>query len=208
MKKRGLRLFTLTPEGRIIRALTEGEKSFSELVKETGLSGRWLSVKLKQLLQLGVVKFSSEGYQANYEKLRSILGGSLKEIAWIAACEIVEKHPEVLSVLLYGSVAKGKTSEESDIDLLVVSEKPLDLSDDEYKISIKYGVVLEITSITLTEFLSMLHFKSSLIFGVLEGYEVLFDSVGIAALLKVYMKDISKDWSYNKDEEIWVKLRK
>ncbi|MDI6904222.1 MAG: nucleotidyltransferase domain-containing protein [Candidatus Bathyarchaeia archaeon] len=208
MRKKTLMLFAFTPEGRIVRALSSGEKSFSELVKATGLSERWLSIKLKQLLQLGVVKLSGKGYQVDHEKLQAILIPSLKETAWIAAYEIVEKHPQVLSVLLYGSVAKGKAHEESDVDLLVISENPLNLSNDEYEISMKYGVAFEITSVALIEFLAMLHFKSALLFGILEGYDVLFDRAGITALLKVFMKDIHKNWRYNKDEELWLKLRK
>jgi predicted nucleotidyltransferase len=208
MKKQVLKLFTLTPEGRIIQALSSGGKSFSELFRETGLSERWLSIKLKQLLRLGVVRISGNGYQIDRDKLHSILVASLREIAWIAAYEIVEKHSEVLGVLLYGSVAKGKTREESDIDLLVISENPLNLADDEYQISMKYGVAFEINSITLKEFIVMLNMESSLIFGILEGYDVLFDSAGIATLLKVFKKDIYKNWSYNPDEEIWLKLKK
>lgn len=208
MRKKVLKLFTLTPEGRIIQALSNGEKSFSELFRETGLSERWLSIKLKQLLRLGVVTISGNGYQIDRDKLHDILVASLKEIAWIAAYEIVENHPEVLGVLLYGSVAKGKTHEESDIDLLVISEDPLSLADEEYKISVKYGVAFEINSITIKEFIAMLNLESSLIFGILEGYDVLFDSAGIAQILKVFKKDIYKKWSYNPDEEIWMKLEK
>ena len=208
MKKKALKLFAFTPEGRIVRTLSRGEKSFSELVKATGLSERWLSIKLKKLLQLGVVKLSSKGYQVDHENLHAILNPSLKETAWIAAYEIVEKHPQVLSVLLYGSIAKGKAHEESDVDLLVISESPLNLSDDEYEISMKYGVAFEITSVALTEFLAILHFKSALLFGILEGYDVLFDRAGITTLLKVFMKEIYKKWRYNKDEGLWLKLRK
>jgi len=208
MKKKALKLFAFTPEGRIVRALSMGEKSFSELVKATGLSERWLSIKLKQLLQLGVVKLSGKGYQVDHENLHAILTPSLKETAWIAAYEIVEKYPQVLSVLLYGSVAKEKAHEESDVDLLVISENPLNLSDDEYEISVKYGVAFEITSVALTEFLAILHFKSALLFGILEGYDVLFDRAGITTLLKVFRKDIYKNWRYNRDEGLWLKLGK
>lgn len=208
MKKKMLKLCAFTPEGRIVRALSNGKNSFSELVKATGLSERWLSIKLKQLLQLDVVKLSSNGYQVDHEKLHALLAPSLKETAWIAAYEVVEKYPQVLSVLLYGSIAKGKVHEESDVDLLVISENPLDLTDDEYKISMKYRIAFEMTSVSLTEFLAVLHFKSALLFGILEGYDVLFDRAGIATLLKVFNKDIHKNWHYNKDEELWLKLRK
>jgi len=208
MTKKTLKLFTFTPEGKIVHTLSSGKKSFSELVKTTGLSERWLSIKLKQLLQLGVVKLSSNGYQVDNERLHAILIPSLKETAWIAAYEVVEKHPQVLSVLLYGSVAKGQVHEESDVDLLVISENPLDLVDDEYEISMKYGVAFEMTSVALTEFLAMLHFKSALLFGILEGYDVLFDRAGITTLLKVSKGEICKNWLYSKDEELWLKLEK
>ena len=59
IKGRVLKLFSLTPEGKIIRALSGGERSFPELFEGTGLSERWLSVKLKQLLSLGVVKLGA-----------------------------------------------------------------------------------------------------------------------------------------------------
>jgi len=208
MRKKTLKLSTFTPEGRIVRALSNGKQSFSELVKATGLSERWLSIKLKQLLQLDVIKLSSNGYEVDHERLHAVLVPSLKETAWIAAYEIVEKHPQVLSVLLYGSTAKGKVHEESDVDLLLISENPLNLTDDEYEISMKYEVAFQITSVDLTEFLAMLHFKSALLFGILEGYDVLFDRAGITTLLKVFNKDIHKNWQYNKDEKLWLKLRK
>jgi len=208
MKEKTLELFAFTPEGKIVHALSSGEKSFSELVKATALSERWLSIKLKRLLRLGVVKLDRNVYQVDHEKLHTLLIPSLKDDAWMAAYEIVERHPEVLSILLYGSIAKGNTHEESDIDLLVISESPLGLTSDEYEISIKRGVAFEITSMTLKEFLAMLHFKSSLLFGILEGYEVLFDRAGITTLLKVSKREICKNWLYKKDEELWLKLKK
>lgn len=208
MKKKTLELFAFTPEGKIVHALSSGEKSFSELVKATALSERWLSIKLKRLRRLGVVKLGDNVYRVDHEKLQTFLIPSLKEAAWMAAYEVVENHPEVLSVLLYGSMAKGNANEESDIDLLVISETALDLNDDEYEISIRLGVAFEITSMALKEFLAMLHLKSSLLFGILEGYEVLFDRAGITTLLKVSKREICRNWLYKKDEELWLKLKK
>lgn len=37
--------------------------------------------------------------------------------------EIIKKNPEILSIILYGSVAKGKDDNNSDIDLLIISRK-------------------------------------------------------------------------------------
>ncbi|MHA1578574.1 MAG: nucleotidyltransferase domain-containing protein [Candidatus Freyarchaeota archaeon] len=125
-----------------------------------------------------------------------------------AACEIVENHPQVLSVVLYGSVAKGEAGEESDVDLLVVSEEPLELSKDEYELSMKYGVAFEITTLPLTEFLAVLHLRSSLLFGILEGCDVLFDRSGVAAMLGVLAREIPRDWRYRRDEGVWLRLKR
>lgn len=39
--------------------------------------------------------------------------------------ELIEKNPEILSITLYGSVAKGEDDKKSDIDVLVISRKKI-----------------------------------------------------------------------------------
>ena len=203
-----LTLFQPSPEGKIIHALSSEEKSFSELVKITGLSERWLSLKLKELIFLGAVRHGDNRYRIDHERLHALLNPSLKDYAWMATYEIVKEHPQVLCVLLFGSVAKGKIHEESDVDLLVVAEEPLDLSQDEYEISMKFKVQFEIVTMDVREFLAILHLKSSLLFGILEKYVILFDRAGITTLLKTTMKEIKDAWHHNEDEELWLKTRK
>ncbi|HLD10962.1 MAG TPA: nucleotidyltransferase domain-containing protein [Candidatus Nanoarchaeia archaeon] len=41
--------------------------------------------------------------------------------------EIIESYPSVSSIVLFGSVAKGYDTSKSDIDLLVLSSKPLEI---------------------------------------------------------------------------------
>lgn len=203
-----LALFQPSPEGKIIHALSSGEKSFSELVKATGLSERWLSIKLKQLVFLGAVEHKDNGYRVDYERLHALLNPSLKDYAWMATFEIVKAHPQVLCVLLFGSVAKGKIGEESDIDLLVVAEEPIDLSRDEYEVSMKFKVPFEIVAMGVREFLATLHLKSSFLFGIIEKYVILFDRAGIATLLRSATKEIKDAWHHDEDEELWLKMRK
>jgi len=203
-----LTLFQPSPEGKIIYALSDVEKSFSELVKATGLSERWLSIKLKELIFLGAVKHEDNRYRVDYERLHALLTPSLKDFAWMATYEVVKEHPQVLCVLLFGGVAKGKIHEESDVDLLVVAEEPLDLSQDEYEVSMKFKVQFEIVAMDAKEFLAILHLKSSLLFGILEKYLILFDRAGIATLLRTAMKEIKDTWHYDEDEELWLKTRK
>ena len=200
-------LFRVSPEGKIIYALLNGEKSFSELVK-AGLSERWLSIKLKELIFLGVVKHQDSRYRVDPERLQALLKPMLKDYAWMATYEIVKEHPQVLCVLLFGSVAKGKIHDESDVDLLVVAEEPLDLSRDEYEISMKFKIQFEIFTMDVKEFLAILHLKSSFLFGILEKYEVLFDRAGITTLLRTTLKEIRDIWHYSEDEDLWLKTKK
>ncbi|HID91171.1 TPA: hypothetical protein EYP44_04345 [Candidatus Bathyarchaeota archaeon] len=157
---------------KIVGALTG--KHFSELVRVTGLSARWLSLKLKELMGLGVVRLRDNVYEVDHDKLRAFLAPSLREIAWMAAYELVKGHEEVLPSCSMGR-SQGMAGGESDVDLPIISEGPLELIDEEYDVSMKYGTAFEITSMTLRGFIAMLHLRSSLLFGLLEGYDVLFD---------------------------------
>ena len=57
---------------------------------------------------------------------------------------------EVISAVLYGSIAKEKEHEESDIDLLIITNKKL--KEPENNIKSKYGNNLHIMQLTLNKF--------------------------------------------------------
>ena len=55
-----MELVSLTPEGRIVLTLRHGKHTYSELKLETGLSDRWLAIKLGELEGEGVVEKSGK----------------------------------------------------------------------------------------------------------------------------------------------------
>lgn len=54
--------------------------------------------------------------------------------------ELTAKFPEISSIVLYGSCAAGKNNSKSDIDLLIVTRKPIKISDIKSEKSIKNEV--------------------------------------------------------------------
>lgn len=60
--------------------------------------------------------------------------------------EIVQKYPQTISILLYGSCAKGEDTTKSDIDILIISRKPIKIKPFKSEKNIKR----EITFITFT----------------------------------------------------------
>jgi len=117
-----------------IRALAADPlKSFSVrgLAVAAGLSPGAARISLDYMHKKGIVSLKIIGktyqYKANLESplcrqwkvlfnLDRIVDSKIVE-------EIVKKVPGVVSVLLYGSFAKGTNDEKSDIDLLVVSHR-------------------------------------------------------------------------------------
>ena len=67
----------------------------------------------------------------------------------------------ITSVILFGSVAKGKETKESDLDILVVSKKSIfkDLKEPIGKI-LKQDVVPEVINLSVSEFDEMKHRES------------------------------------------------
>lgn len=200
-----VKIYDLTPEGKIISALIGGGLSFNGLLKETGLSGRWLTLKLKELVRLGVVTQSlDKQYRLNHWKLQELVAKDLGSIARLIALELAG-NMGVIAVILFGSVAKARAKTESDIDLLVVTEEAVPLSDVISNLMVKFNVQIEAVTVTFHELLTALRIKPPLLFGIIEGYEVLFDRGGVASILKTVEMDVKREWFHDEEVDIWVK---
>src|SRR5208283_2598078 len=114
-------LVSLTPQGRILLALAHGQHTYSELKAESGLSDRWLTIKLQELVAEGSVVKDGRWYRAceraevSAYELSLFMRGQAQRIA-----AELGKLPVVDLVVLFGSVAQRKAEQYSDIDLLIV----------------------------------------------------------------------------------------
>ena len=213
-----LKLIEITPEGKIVAALAEGQKSYSELKFLTGLSDRWLSKKLKELSSAGIIGRRGKRYQL--KKLGRIIDSdsifarfllerlSLRSKAKLIADELSDDE-RVLGIILFGSVAKNEISEESDIDLLVITEEEMEeeLNGKIYDLMFKYNVPVESISLTLEDLIINLYMETTFAFGLLESYVVLFDRGGIETLLFIKRKKILEDWIYDEEAGAWIQKK-
>lgn len=213
-----LKLVEITPEGKIIAALIESPKSYGELKLYTGLSDRWLSKKLKELSFAGLIEHYRSRYQlkepaeiiaadpvfAQFLQAKASLMAKAKLIA-----EEASRNEGVVAIILFGSVAKGEVAEDSDIDLLVVTEREMEetLNDLVYKLMFKYNVPVEALFLTYDDLIINLQAKTAFSFGLLEGYKVLFDRGGVNTLLDIKRKEVQDGWIYDEEAGAWFQKR-
>ncbi len=212
------RLVKITPEGKIVATLIESPKSYGELKLSTGLSDRWLSRKLKELSFLGVIEHYGNRYQlketaeiiaadpvfAQFLQGKASLMAKAKLIA-----EEIGRNEGVVAILLFGSVAKGEAAEDSDIDLLVVTEGEMEeaLRDLIYNLMFKHDVPVEAIFLTYDDLIINLQAKTTFSFGLLEGYKVLFDRGGVNTLLDIKRNEIEDNWIYDEEAGAWFQKR-
>lgn len=111
-----------------VTASPSGSFSVRGLAREAGLSPGSTRASLDYMREKGIVLLKVVGntyqYRANLENALCRQWKILFNLSKLADSKIIEeaikKIPQVQSILLYGSFAKGTNSEKSDIDLLIV----------------------------------------------------------------------------------------
>jgi len=211
-------LVEITPEGKIVVALIEGPKSYGGLKSATGLSDRWLSKKLEQLSSSGLIEHHGNSYQlknpteiinADPVFAQHLKGKiSLKVKARLIAEEI-SQNDRVVSVILFGSVAKEEATAESDIDLLVVTEVEMEdqLSTTVYDVMFRYDVPVEAIFLPYEDLIINLQTKTAFSFGLLEGYQVLCDRGGVEELLSIKKNEIRENWIFDGEVQAWIQKK-
>jgi predicted nucleotidyltransferase len=210
MKK--MRLLQLTPEGKIVMELAAGAKNYTKLRQLTKLSDRWLSRTLKKLRAARVIELrdgkyhlakpeiiyddplASECFKARTDPLgkAKLIGGELG------------RDPRVLAVVLFGSTAKHKTTEESDLDLMIITDGGIELNEEVYELAFRYDLPIEATFMGFEEFLSHTQANTTFLLGVLEGYEVLYDRAGVGNILSFLKANIRKKFFYDEEAGAWI----
>jgi len=208
-------LVSLTPEGRIVLVLKHGKHTYSELKFETGLSDRWLTIKLEELEAEGVIEKSGKWYGLSGDQNVSAYELSLymSSQAKRMASELA-KLPFLRAIILFGGVAQKKAHEYSDLDMIFVVSKSVDKVKMEViseisKLESKYHITVEPLILAKEDFLDNVYsHEGGIIYGVAEGYGVLVDKTGeLAKILHKRVKEIKRSHDYLEEARIWLKVR-
>lgn len=210
-----MELVSLSPEGRIVLTLKHGKHTYSELKLETGLSDRWLAIKLKELEGGGVVEKDGKWYGLSGE-----LGVSAYELSLYMrlqakrmAGELAKLH-FVRAIVLFGGVAQKKAREYSDLDMIIVVGEAVDRVKKEVvskisRLESKYHITIEELILAEEDFLDNVHSREGgLIYGIAEGFEVLVGKTGeLAQILHERVKEIKRNCDYLEEGRIWLKVK-
>ena len=95
----------------------------------------------------------------------------------------------LLSVVLFGSRPQGRALPHSDYDILVVVsdeviEKGRSVRQHLEEIMVKHQIPIEAITVSEDELLFMVETRFPLVLGVLLGYKILYDKVGIQQILE------------------------
>jgi predicted nucleotidyltransferase len=210
----------LAPEGKVVFALWDAPARFGRLKVMTGLSGAWLDLTLKRLHRRGLIEYDvvsktyavkkTEQLQAQVDALMPVY---LSEVAIMVTDELVEDE-RVQAVILFGSVAVGKATYTSDIDLLIVLKELDRRIEDEFNLKLselgyKFGVAVEPTLLSREDFEATITANVGLIFGLARGHEVLYDRTSgvLIKLLEESVARVRSDYSFVWGGEVWLPKR-
>lgn len=210
-----MEVVSLTPKGRILLTLKHGKHSYSELKLETGLSDRWLTVKLGELIEGGVVKKSGKSYELGKEidfspfELSLYMSLQAKQIS-----AELSGLPFVRVIILFGGVAQKNAHEYSDLDMIIVVSKSEEnvkrkLISEISRLESKYHITIEPLILTEEDFLDNINsHEGGIVYGIAEGYEVLIDKTNrLAKILRDRIKEIKQSHNYLKEAGIWLKTK-
>lgn len=212
----------LSPSIKILCSLGGGcvnHKTFGTLKSTTGLSATWLSKKLKEMIDSGLIAIDGKFYTLTREGWKEFrrVGNYAHPLFLLEKASVfsekTSKIPAVESVVLFGSLAQGKGSVNSDMDLLIIIESgqyTKELETTLKDLAFDFDVSGEIFVVDEESFIA--HVKGgsplSIVFGVLEGYEVLFDNFGkISRLLGDIKERVEERYEYIEEARVWLKRR-
>lgn len=210
-----MELISLNPQGRIVLTLKHGKHTYSELKLETELSDRWLTIKLKELEGRGVIEKNGKWYGLSEKLAISTYELSLYMSfqAKRMATEFAQLH-FVNAIILFGSVPQRLAQEHSDLDMIIVVSEPVDKVKKEVeseisKLEAKYHTTVEPLIMTKEDFLDNVHsHEGGIIYGVIDGYEVLIDKTGeFTEILHNRVEEIKQSHDYLEDARIWLKRK-
>ena len=119
----------------------------------------------------------------------------------------------LLSVVLFGSRFQGRAKAHSDLDVLVLLSEVED--EDRYaraaleEVMVRYVMPMDVLVFTWDEFCFMVEQRFPLVLGVLLGYEVIYDKVGVSKLLSDADESLRREgWRRYRWSGIWVEPKR
>ena len=195
--------------------LKHGKHTYSELKLETGLSDRWLTIKLKESEGRGIIEKKGKWYGLSEKLTISAYELSLymNLQAKRMAAHLARLH-FIKAIVLFGSVAQHLAHEHSDLDMIIVVSEPVDkvkkeITSEISKLESKYHITVEPLILTKEDFLDNVHsHEGGIVYGVADGYEVLVDKTGeFAKILHNRVEEIKRSHDYLEDARIWLKAK-
>ena len=131
----------------------------NEVASKLGLSAGMCSRVLRDLEEIGMVKKKELGKAHYYHLIDNHITRSLKRYVGLALIEksgvaksIVRTMPDTNSIVLYGSFVKGDFNEDSDIDLLIISNNRLNFNFDNEEAFLDHELSIEsLTTLQLSQ---------------------------------------------------------
>ena len=206
-------LISLTSEGMVILTLKHGKHTYSELRFETGLSDRWLTIKLNELENRGVLEKDGKWYGLAGDFTVSAYELSLYMVSQARQLAVeLSRLRSVQAIILFGSVPKREAHEYSDLDMIiVVNEKAGKVRDRVVskisELERRYHLTIEPIILSTEDFLSNIQSdEAGIVYGVAEGFEVLATKRGsLDRILSERVEEIRKTREYLKEGRIWLK---
>jgi len=217
------RLVSLKLEGKIVLSLISGfwglgdyPKRFSELKRVLNVSDPGLYKALQRIKAEGIVECN--GHRRYHVKpefrdragklLRPLYNDYLLERARLIA-ENLQQLEGVMLIIIFGSVAQGKADFDSDVDMLVVVDEWEESSERRIhetisRLAVEMGIPVEAIVVSATSIKALLEHEFQFLFGLLEGYVILYDKANVTKLLHVKEQEIKSKYEYHEGVSLWL----
>jgi predicted nucleotidyltransferase len=112
------------------------------------------------------------------------------------------------SIIAFGSVAQGRASYGSDIDLLITVNKwKRPLEEKIYGIvsrwAVRMGIAIEAIVISTSAITDFVEREHQFLFGLLQGYVPLYDRAGIVRILDSKKEEVESKYEYHEGIPLW-----
>lgn len=209
-----MKLVSLTPEAKILLTLVHGKHTYGELKLETGLSDRWLTLKLRESEAQGIAKKAGRWYGLTKELKPHPYELSLYLVSQAErmAQELAQLN-FIRMIILFGGVAKKTAHQQSDIDMMIIVNKPVDktkkiLDEKISELELKFHQPIQPLILTRDDFIANVNSsEGGIIYGLAEGCQVLVDKTHgeLTEALSSRIKEIRDNNEYLKEEGLWIK---